>query len=300
MSDMLAFAVLRAPDGTEATLGHGDLVGRLASAALPLPDGRVSEAHAMVSLRDGGLVLLSLRGQLSVDGRVVQQVPLSPGLRVSLAPEVTLEVAEVWMPASVLGVEGATLPRQILPSVVSFLALPSPRVVRGWKEPAAAHAWNDGDAWTLRVDGTARPLRAGDTLPLGTETLRFVELPVGEAGPSATRQRLDAPLRLVNHHDTLHIHRDGRPAVVLGGRPARLIGELVACDAPVGWAALAEALWPEASDDPALLRSRLDVVLTRVRAKLRAVGIRTDLVSTDGAGTVALVLNADDRVEDRA
>ena len=49
---------LRLPDGRTAVLGHGDLIGRLESAALPLADPRISEAHAMVSLRGTGRVAI--------------------------------------------------------------------------------------------------------------------------------------------------------------------------------------------------------------------------------------------------
>jgi pSer/pThr/pTyr-binding forkhead associated (FHA) protein len=48
---MLATVRLRLPDGSTTTLAPGDIIGRMASAALVLDDGRVSEAHAMVSLR---------------------------------------------------------------------------------------------------------------------------------------------------------------------------------------------------------------------------------------------------------
>lgn len=297
---MLARAIVRDPAGREFDLGHGDLVGRLATAALPLDDGRISEAHAMVSLREGQLQLLPLRGALAVGRDNVPHVALAPGLRVTLAPGVALDVVEVWLPDAVLGVEAPSLPRQILPSVASLLAEPALRLVRGWREGAPVHLWNDGAAWTLRTAQGTRPVAAGDVVHVGVHVVRFVELPLGEAGRSATRQRLDAPLRVVAHYDHVQIHRDGRTALVLGGRPARLIGELVACECPVGWEALAAALWPEAADDAPLLRSRLDVVLSRIRGKLRAAGIRADLVSTDGAGTVSLVLGAADRVEDHS
>ena len=61
-----ATVYLLTPDGEEHALIPGDLIGRMHTAALHLDDGRVSEAHAMVSLRDGSLRLLSLRGGFSV------------------------------------------------------------------------------------------------------------------------------------------------------------------------------------------------------------------------------------------
>ena len=50
---MHAHAILRDPQGHHHELVHGDVIGRVWSAALQLDDGRVSEAHAMVSLREG-------------------------------------------------------------------------------------------------------------------------------------------------------------------------------------------------------------------------------------------------------
>lgn len=62
------------PAGREHDVVHGDVVGRLWTAALQLDDGRVSEAHAMVSLREGQLQLLPLRGALAVGGTPQNQI----------------------------------------------------------------------------------------------------------------------------------------------------------------------------------------------------------------------------------
>ena len=59
-----------------------------------------------------------------------------------------------------------------------------------------------------------------------------------------------------------------------------------------------EQLWPR-QGDAAALRARFDVNLSRLRRKLRAARIRTDLVNLDGAGVVELLLYPHDRVEDR-
>lgn len=79
---------------------------------------------------------------------------------------------------------------------------------------------------------------------------------------------------------------------------ARLVSELVALGGPAGWATLAGELWPDEAD-LLLQRGRLDTVLSRVRRRLRAAGVRADLVHTDGAGTMELLLYPHDRVEDR-
>lgn len=78
-----------------------------------------------------------------------------------------------------------------------------------------------------------------------------------------------------------------------------MISELVSLGCPSSWQSLSEELWPE-EDEPLIRRSRLDVVLSRIRRSLRARGVRSDLVRTDGAGMVELLLYPHDTVEDRS
>ncbi len=305
---MHAHVVLRDPSGHDHELVPGDLVGRVWSAALQLDDGRVSEAHAMVSLREGELQLVALRGALALDGTPASQVPLRPGARVQLARDVVIEVVEVNLPRDVLGVEGTDLPRQVLPGVCSVLIEPAgtggtrtaPRIARGWRDEAALRVWTTGDHWMARDAVGARPIAAGDELELGGHTVRFVAIPVRDAGPRTTRRQgdLEAPVRIVAQFDTVHLHREGTPPLVLCGMQARLVSELVALGGPVAWTTLAEELWPDEADAP-LWRARLDTLLSRVRRRLRAAGFRADLVRTDGTGTVELLLYSHDRVEDR-
>ncbi len=66
---MLPFVRIRTPDGTVHDVPHGGIVGRLGIASLPLHDPRISEAHALVSLRGGVLRLLALRGRFAVGNR---------------------------------------------------------------------------------------------------------------------------------------------------------------------------------------------------------------------------------------
>lgn len=78
-----------------ASLGHGDVVGRLADAALFIDDPRVSELHAYVSHREAGPVLLALRGALQVDGIAVREVVLEEGMEIELCPGVCVTVASI-------------------------------------------------------------------------------------------------------------------------------------------------------------------------------------------------------------
>ena len=113
---MRAYVRLELPDGQFAELGPGDLIGRLWSAALPLSDGRISEAHAMVSLRGQELKLLALRGRFAVQGQGLSSLVLAPGQVISMAEGLDLRVAEVFLPSKVLAIEGEGLPRMVVPA----------------------------------------------------------------------------------------------------------------------------------------------------------------------------------------
>jgi hypothetical protein len=134
---------------------------------------------------------------------------------------------------------------------------------------------------------------------LGPDRLRCVLLELGAAGPAATHQAggVDAPLRLIAHYDTVEIHREGRPALTLSGVLARLVSELVVLQGPIHWESLARELWSDV-DDPAVLRSRLDANLNRLRRRLKEASVRTDLVTSDGAGSLLLLRYPHDEVED--
>ena len=293
------YVVLQTAQGQSVELVPGDFVGRAVGAALQLDDGRVSEAHAMISLREGQLQLLPLRGALGLAGEPVSHVVLKAGVVIELAHGVHLSVVEVHLPDEVLGIEGEGLMRQMLPSVASILDDGRLRVVAGWREDATAHLWSTGDDFHVRVGSNTQSVTFGDTLTLGSRKLTFIAIPLGEAGPRTTRRLGDfgEPLNLVARFDTVQIHRDGRAPVIFSGMQARCLSELVAMDGPVAWSVLTAELWPD-EEDPAIRRGRLDALLLRIRRRLRAVGVRTDLVRTDGAGTLELVRYPNDRIED--
>jgi hypothetical protein len=290
---MHASVTLRAPDGQLCELVHGDIVGRLQVAALHVDDGRVSEAHAMVSLRGGALRLVSLRGAFALDGRPLDELELQVGQHINLAPGVEIVVVDVQLPDQVLGVEGPETARRALPAVASFL--PGGVVVAGWHHDALAQAWCTGGDWSLRVGSETRSLVVGDTLG----ELCFIALPSARLEAERTRQGgVDAALTVIAHYDSVHVHREGRRVLTLAGVLARIVSELVLLRGPVAWLTLAREVWPDA-DDPNVARARLDANLQRIRRKLRAASIRTDLVHNDGAGHIQLLLYPADRTEDR-
>lgn len=296
---MRAYVRLRLPDGTSVELGHGDLIGRLWSAALPIPDARVSEAHAMVSLRGEELTLLPLRGRFTVDGQRVTATVLQPGQRVTLAEGLDLVVEEVALPAAVFAVEGDGLARVAVSGVCSLLTRPRPELVPRLVPEAPAHLWGDGEGWRLTLDGVTRTVQVGDTWVVDGRRFRAVGLPLSSASRTATR--LDGSVarevRIVAQFDTVHLHGGTQP-LALSGLAARLVSEVVAFDGPVPWEVLARELWP-GEDDVFLLRHKLDVTLSRLRARLRDVGVRPDLIRSDGFGKVELFLHDGDAVADR-
>ncbi len=297
----MARARVRGPGPVEHVLHGGDLVGRGPHAALYIDDPRVSEAHAIVSLRAGALHLLSLRRMFAVEGRPVAQVRLVAGLRIEVAEGLVIEVAEVDSPAAVLTVTApGRLPRP-LPPVASLVAGPPPALVPRFVPDAAVHLWAAGDDWRVRAgDEPARALAVGDTFTVGGAPFTIGAVPAGDAGPLVTepgRGGFD-PLRIIASYDRVELHRRQREVVVLGGIGARLISELVACGGPLAWDLLARQLWPEDADHPEL-RHRWDVALNRLRTRLRDAGVRADLLHSDRSGQVGLVLHAGDEVDDR-
>jgi len=291
---------LRASDGTEAMLGPGAIVGRSSTAALCIDDPRVSEAHAMVSLRDGDLVLLALRGDLTVGRRPVSRASLRPGTRVSLVPGVTLDVLAVTLPDRILALrslDGTTLP--LSGSTCSITADGEPKP--GYIPDAAVHLWASDDGWRVRAAGqTATALIPGGAFEAAGRRFDVVEVPIASAGVDATFTggAASARLSIVSRYETVHIHRDGAPQVVLSGIQAHLVSEMIAFAAPVPWDMVARAIW-KGETDRFVLRRNWDRHLTALRQRLAEAGIRTDLVRADGCGNVEIFLNPGDTVEDQ-
>jgi len=297
---MIAFATFRTSDGERYDVPHGGIVGRLGVAALPLHDARVSEAHALVSLRGGLLRLLSLRGRFAVDGRPRTELTLAPGQRVHFARDLVVTVEAVHVPANVPGLRVAGLPEQVLAGVTSLLTTPKPALVGGFRDGAAAVFWNRDTSWVVRLGDMERALVVGETFDVAGLSVEVVRVPVAQAGPGVTRQadRIAAPLHIVAAYDTVQIFREGVLQLTLGGKLARLVSELVAFDGPVAWAVLAGEVW---RGMPAhKLRRNLDQTLLRLRKKLEAAGIRTNLVQSDGAGSLELLRLPGDSVADRS
>jgi hypothetical protein len=298
---LLAYVIFRTPDGGLHTLGPGDLVGRLWTARLQLSDPRVSEAHAMVSLRGGQLKLLALRGLFAIGGKPRKEVVLEVGQRIAIARGLDVEVVEVGLPEEVLGLTGADLPRQPLPGACFLVLRPNPALVSRPQPGHAAAFWSTGDGWQVRLPGQEPvELTAGWSMEAEGQRFEAVRIGLARAGQSRTHMAgaVSAPLRLELHWDTAHIHREGLPTVTLRGHHARVLSELGSLGTGVDWAHVAALLWSDESDRHRL-RRRFDTVLMRLRGKLRDAGINPELVSFDGSGNLALVLRPEDELDDR-
>ncbi len=296
---MRAYARLSTPAGQSVALGPGDFIGRLACAALWLDDARVSEAHAMVSLRGRELKLLALRGHFAIDGQPRDEVVLREGLVIEPAQGLRLVVEEVCLPAHVLALEGDGLPRQVLTGTVSITTRPELRLWPRYRDDAEAHVWDTGEQWRVRVgDEPAHELAPGQAIVVGGRTLRAVAVELAQAGGSPTRLdgTMRPPLHVIARFDTVHIHAQGRLAVSLDGISARIVSELAALAGPVSWDVLAGEIW-RGDGDRGALRGRWDVALTRLRRKLREARVRPDLVRTGGTGQVELLLYPEDRLD---
>ncbi|MCB9798022.1 MAG: FHA domain-containing protein [Alphaproteobacteria bacterium] len=296
---MRATVRLRLPDGSVDHLGPGDIIGRTWTAALRVDDPGVSEAHALVSLRGETLKLLALRGRFLVDGQASVEVDLAAGQRLRISQETELVVEAVTLPESVLALEGEGLPRQVLVGTSSLWCQPAPRLSAGHQPKADAVVWTDGEAWRLRVQGAVQVLHPGDAFQVHGRTFRAVEVSLAQASQAQTRaaDAVDEPLRIVAAYDTAHLHRKGRPPVVLSGQAAQVISELVAADGPMSWEAIAREIWRDQLDRHAL-RRKWDICLVRLRNRLRDADVRPDLVVSTG-GQVELVLLEGDEVVDK-
>jgi hypothetical protein len=292
-----ALARLLLPDGEVIAVWPGSLIGRSPAAVVQLDDPRVSEAHAFISMRGGDLVLLSLRRMVAVDGRPSSSVVLRPGVEVAFCEGISLRVLEVELPDEVLGLrlpDGETW----VPGDVASLHAGPPLRMEGRFEPhATAHLWRVGDELRVRVGARVHTAVIGESIVLPGGSVEVVAVPLRATDLAATRQEgaIGAPLRIIAAFDTVQIHRSDRPIVTLGGRNAQLLSELAIFGGPVSWQVLAAEIWGTAESDQ--LRRRLDVGLSRLRTRLRAEGLRTDLVSTDGAGQVSLLLYEGDTLE---
>ena len=296
---MLARAIVQLPDGSVTELVPGSLVGRTRRCEVFVDDGRLSEAHALCSLRGGALLLLPLRGRLWLDGAVREAIELAPGQHVELAPGLAVVVLEVVLPEHVLAIRWASEPEVALTGTTTLLGGDAATWRAGWHQHGVAWLWNDGGNWRLQCAGDKpRALEPGQDVTVGGHVLSARLRPLVDAAVDETAApAVEGPLTIVAKMQSVHLLRPGSPPVVLDGAPAQCISELVAFNGPVTWDVCARELWRDATSQT-LLRGRWDAMLLRLRRRLRQARIRDSLVRCDRQGNVELVLHPGDRVVD--
>jgi hypothetical protein len=279
-------------------LGHGDLIGRLPGAALSLDDGRISEAHALVSLRGGELHLLGLRGRFRVHQQVVSSVALVEGLEIELAEGLFVRVQRLVLPDKVLSI---ALPGQMpstLTGTTSVRGGTTPALLPGYQLDALALIWAFGSSWRISIaGGPPAPLLPGRVPLSGDITLAVHEVALSSASLTRTRPDLVAPWRLHVFPAGVTLQEVGGPQARLGGLVGRTLGVLATAGRPLDWKELAARIWVDDRSDERSLRRRLDTTLSRLRRALRDAGLGFDRITLDGSGTASLTLGPDDRVE---
>lgn len=289
-------------DRTIVRLIPGDVIGRMARAALIVNDPRISEAHAFVSFRRGEFYLLSLRRMLLVNGKPVAEILLAINTVVELAEGVSLRVVALEKPATVLAIASDALGVRALGDVTSLQAGPPPRISSRFIGDADVVIWSSQpDAWLVRArNRPAKALNLHDTFDVGGTQFTVVAAPLATFTLPATirDQRLETPLHFIVYFESIEIHRPNQATVIFGGVGGRIFSELMAFSGPVNWDVIAREVWGD-SGDIVDLRHRWDVALGRLRAKLREADLRSDLIRADGRGQVQLVLHKDDQVVER-
>lgn len=281
--------------GRIAWLVPGDLIGRDHRCAFPITDERVSEAHALLSLRGAHLHLLNLRGGLQVHGRPTRDPRLTLGMELELAPDLFVQVVDLVLPRTVPFLVGPGIDAP-LERTCSLVLHPTPHIVPGHAPQSAARFWHDGRTWYTVSNGTTRPLTEGAPLQLEGWSGQVERRSLADASVVPTREATTA-LRIEARYDTVQLFRGPMHVLTLGGIPARLVHELAELEGPAPWQLVARTLWSHGDD--LQLRRRWDKTLSRLRVALRNAGVRDDLVEPSGAGQVQLLTYPGDEVDVR-
>ena len=245
----------------------------------------------MLSLRGRHLKLLALRGDLYINRQPSTAIALHPGDVITLCEGVELLVEAISLPpyAVALAPDGSR-PVILTADVYSLLTSPQPLVINRFLADAPAYVWSTGQGWTIQVGAAgALALAPGGAWTVEGRTFRAVRVePDLAEQPGTINHR---PMRIVARYDSVHIQREGRPPVILSGRQAQIMSELVACGGMLSWEALVREIYEDwRQKDRAQLRQRLDPHLSRLRKALKRAGLRDGILRADGRGHLEIVL----------
>ena len=273
----------------EFELNPGDLIGRMELAALPIEDARISEAHAMISLREGELRLLALRGRFRVGQELCAQVSLEIGLRVELAQGITLHVLEVALPEQVLGLEVPGLARLILPQTMTLFEGSPPQARAGYDDTGAAIFWTVDGQHRVTIPGQpTRQIVAGDLIELPSMTARVVSVPLNHASRTQTRTHVATVTRLEVLTHGVRVHQEDHASALIAGLPGKILAALLTHGPTMSWEQLVEHVWPGDRSLEHALRRRFDCNLARLRARLQRLNLSPQLIRMSGTGLITV------------
>lgn len=283
------------------TLGPGALIGRANTATLYIDDPRVSEAHAMVSLRDHCLKLISLRGRFRHQGKVMHEIQLVPEMRLELAEGVEVVCEEVHLPSSVVGLTIWPGPLQVPLSGTTTIHVKGSdaSIRRGYDPTGDLIVWSTGQRWSAKVKGQQRrTLTSGDLISLEHVRIQVVDMPLADLDKGQTRSHLRAGALLKCTAHQVIITPDVGASHVISGIPGRILSSVLRRGNAAQWTQIVSDVWPDDRSIPSSLRRRFDAGLRRLRDSMQVVFPGSDdMLMLDGAGVLILQLGKDDRVE---
>lgn len=281
----LPSALLSIPHHHAPTLCYpGHQIGRTASARLRVHHPAISEAHALLSLRDGRLWLLALRRPLPL-AQPEWQVPLRPGEAVPLAAGIELMVHEAWSSSEQLGLRIDGGPAQALSSEAWSLDQHDGRL-RLRPEPGTTPLlrwwWTDGELWAQPRGGVAAATEPGVAWEVAGSRIDLVLVPTrSEPWTQAlshrprTQVRVSPRLAVVQDEQGGRAELTGNAAIALWA-VATFLDEEGEQAAP--WQCVTTAIW--GGRQAMSMRDNLrNNVLYRLDQRLRLHGLRDDLLS---------------------
>lgn len=284
---------------TIAAVAPGELIGRSDLAALCIDDPRVSEAHAMVSLRSEGLMLLALRGRFRMQNKVYTELCLEPGLEVELADGLTLRCEEVVLPLQLTALKIPGLPMLTLTRTMTLFMQEqsAPRIAQGYHAGGDAIFWAVGEQWRARTRESEAPqsLQFGQRVRIGALDIEVVPIALRDAARGQTRAAdLAQPLSLQSLGEAVRVTRDRQPPAIISGVPGKICAALVEGGRAMSWRQLTQRVWPDDASLESALRRRFDAGISRLRERLQQLGVDDGIIRLDGAGFVILTLEPED------